>query len=335
MKNDLKKIIEEEAGHWLVRLGSGNVSSEDKAAFQRWYEKSSSHQAAWAYVSAVDVLADELVQEAPVVEGESEQRHVAPKARPLLKVFSLAAVLFASILGYQGFLYFDGIPQSYETDTGELRRYALPDGSSLYLSASSRVTLDYSEKERNLSLEKGQAYFTVSADPDRPFTVHVAGAEVKALGTAFDVHRYPHGVSVSVLDGVVSVARDKMAKQAIPAVQAVVIKKGQKASLSEKKAEAVITNASPERFSTWQRGVLDYNMVPLETVLADVGRYTKGKIVLEDERLASLPVTAVLAPGDFEKVALLLEQVLPVRSMNKDVNTILLVSTHSGNGKTE
>ncbi|MCC8096622.1 MAG: FecR domain-containing protein [Tannerellaceae bacterium] len=71
-------------------------------------------------------------------------------------------------------------------------RITLPDGSTVWLNAGS--TLSYPsafEKERKIHL-KGEAYFDVAQNPDKPFIVSTEHVHIKALGTQFNVHSYSH-----------------------------------------------------------------------------------------------------------------------------------------------
>ncbi len=66
----------------------------------------------------------------------------------------------------------------------------LPDGSIVWLNADSR--LSYSEsfgrKNRNVRLE-GEGYFEVEHG-EHPFVVQTDSAQIKVLGTKFDIKNY-------------------------------------------------------------------------------------------------------------------------------------------------
>ncbi len=93
----------------------------------------------------------------------------------------------------------DGSPpaaQVLRTAAGEIRDEALPDGSHVLLSPGSEVHVRVDAQRRQLQLQRGQAWFKVSADAHRPFQVHTPHGTVTALGTAFDLavqdgHRTP------------------------------------------------------------------------------------------------------------------------------------------------
>jgi len=67
----------------------------------------------------------------------------------------------------------------------EQRRVTLADGSSLDIAPDSRLRTRITTHRRDVTLERGQAFFAVMHDGVRPFVVHARGLSVTAVGTAF------------------------------------------------------------------------------------------------------------------------------------------------------
>ena len=69
----------------------------------------------------------------------------------------------------------------------------LPDGSSVWLNASSNLTYskDFGKNFREVNLS-GEAFFDVVKDPAHPFIIHTKVIDVKVLGTEFNVRAYPN-----------------------------------------------------------------------------------------------------------------------------------------------
>jgi ferric-dicitrate binding protein FerR (iron transport regulator) len=70
-------------------------------------------------------------------------------------------------------------------------RVVLPDGTKVWVNANSslRYSTTFSKSERRVQL-KGEAYFEVAHNKEKPFRVECAGGEIEALGTAFNVKAY-------------------------------------------------------------------------------------------------------------------------------------------------
>jgi ferric-dicitrate binding protein FerR (iron transport regulator) len=129
------------------------------------------------------------------------------------KIMSYAAVIALLILA--GYLYLQ--PEKYpplntvveNTQTGEFREIALPDGTKVTLSPNSELCYEISSSLRKVTL-KGHARFEVARNEKAPFTVDASKAIVTVLGTGFDVNAYPNShVKVFVNHGKVKVETEK------------------------------------------------------------------------------------------------------------------------------
>lgn len=99
-------------------------------------------------------------------------------------------------------------PKEVVTKKGTSTKFLLPDGSTVWLNAGSK--LDYTKigevGNREIYLS-GEAFFDVVKDPKRPFIIHTSSIDVKVLGTKFNVKAYPEDktVETSLVQGSVEV----------------------------------------------------------------------------------------------------------------------------------
>ena len=100
---------------------------------------------------------------------------------------------------------------NYESGIGERKEIRLADGSVVILNSTASLTLskDYDSNDRTVQL-KGSAFFSVSKDADRPFTVISPGFSTTAIGTSFYVHGQDNAenYSVELLEGKIRVSAD-------------------------------------------------------------------------------------------------------------------------------
>lgn len=78
------------------------------------------------------------------------------------------------------------------TRPGSKSRIQLPDGSTVWINAGSKITYDksFGGELREVTLS-GEAFFDVVHDADRPFIIHASAIDIRVLGTAFNVKAYP------------------------------------------------------------------------------------------------------------------------------------------------
>jgi len=78
------------------------------------------------------------------------------------------------------------------TRNGSRTRISLPDGSTVWLNAGSKLLYDknFDSQLREVTLA-GEGYFDVVKNPVKPFIIHAGKVDIKVLGTLFNVKSYP------------------------------------------------------------------------------------------------------------------------------------------------
>ncbi len=120
--------------------------------------------------------------------------------------YAAVVVLFISIAGiaYQSF---STNMITIASNFGEEKHVELPDGSTVWLNAGSRISYK-KEAPRTIQLN-GEAFFEVAKDKAHPFTVETPDhVIVKALGTSFNVKAYSENsyLETTLLTGKVEVS---------------------------------------------------------------------------------------------------------------------------------
>ncbi len=206
----------------------------------------------------------------------------------------------------------------YRTDIGEHRLITLQDGSEVLLGAKSVLRVVYSTDVRQLSLDLGEALFTVAKDETRPFIVSSGSASVVAVGTQFNVHRLVDDVVISVIEGVVNVSTEPIASY-IPEKRIQVVttlsgslannplrtgttqlSDGQQLRLNDRHMVSDIQKVVSDDVLSWQDGRLVYSGDPLSTVIADVNRYNNRPIRIADNEIKQLMFSGTVRKGEIE-----------------------------------
>lgn len=97
----------------------------------------------------------------------------------------------------------------------------LADGTKVWVNANSRLNFPskFVGKERRVVLE-GEAYFEVAKDASRPFYVESKGAEIKVLGTHFNVMAYSNQLTTTLVEGSVKVSKGNKSMMLVPGERA-------------------------------------------------------------------------------------------------------------------
>jgi transmembrane sensor len=280
----------EEASAWFSKLNTRQVSSDTLEGFRVWRQGEGHREAyaeverAWRRSSALEgeAYATDAVAEA-IARGRARRAATGTRAwRPfaLIGVGLLLVISLGVGVAVQSGLF----GRSYVTGVGEQRLVQLDDGSHIRLDTDTRLVVQLSGARRVVRLERGQALFEVAHDAARPFIVEAGAADVRALGTQFDVRRDAGHVQVTLLQGRIEVRRGSDA-----GAVAVVLHPG----------EQVVANGGLGRpgpidvaaATSWTDGRLLFHAIPLRQAIAEMNRYSRRRIVLAAPGLADEAVT--------------------------------------------
>lgn len=99
----------------------------------------------------------------------------------------------------------------------------LIDGSVIYLAANSVFEYPdlFGEKERNVKLVKGKAFFEIAKDRQHPFVISSGAIKTRVVGTSFHIQMSENSCNVIVVTGKVNVSAHHQSVDLIPNEEAV------------------------------------------------------------------------------------------------------------------
>ncbi|HVI33750.1 FecR family protein [Phenylobacterium sp.] len=299
--SDRRDRARSEAAAWFARLGRQAVTTDALRAFRDWRRTPANAQA-YAEVERTWAKAGTLAQDPEIRAATHAALDRRPRSRtaglprgPLAwGAAGLAALALAAALRFGPGL----AAPAYDTGVGEQRLVVLEDGSRVRLNTDSRVRIRFHDDRRRVELVRGQAFFEVAHDPARPFTVDAGAADVRALGTRFDVRRLDGTVQVTLVEGSVRVQADA-ARADDETHAAWTLAPGQQLTVAPGRAAAP-RPADTAGATSWTTGRIVFRETPLAAAVAEVNRYAPHKISLEAPALAAAPVNGVFDTGDTE-----------------------------------
>lgn len=221
-----------------------------------------------------------------------------------LAAATLAVLMIGGVVSWTG----RGV---IETRVGEQRVVQLADGSNVKLDTDTRIRVRFVREERRIELDRGQALFQVAHAEGQPFVVAVAGMEVTAVGTVFDVRRRGAVVGVTLVAGVVEVAAPD------PALPARRMAAGQQAEVTRGGVETWAVDTAVE--TSWSTGRLIFTDVPLETAVSEVNRYLTARLEIDDPAIRRVAVSGVFRTGDRDAFVAASSDVLGLQAVPKAV----------------
>lgn len=152
---------------------------------------------------------------------------------------------------------------------GKKFQLVLSDGTEVHLNSGTSFKYPahfISDTDREVFL-KGEAYFEVAKDENRPFEVHTSDLQVQVLGTHFNVNSYGNTETYAVLiEGSVAINKKDM----IEKENSTILVPGQKASLTTDEIE--INNVNVDDYISWRTGNLVFNNETFKDIIYKIER---------------------------------------------------------------
>ena len=318
-----------EAQQFVVNFSKGDYTPTEHAAFLRWLrgantrdldviaDEYEAHHGQWVF-SAEEPSSEWVEALENRLDRLAEKRREAPVVRmPFGKkvwiaAASIAVLFIAGTVWYSqtgGSLNKEQRQQVLATLTesmtvargvaiggGEQRSITLPDGSKVWLNVASTLKYPpvFSGTDRVVELT-GEAYFEVTQRTDMPFRVLFRDAEVKVLGTHFNVMAYDDEpvAQTTLIDGAVSLESGS---------QRVTLHPGEQGEIPYPSPGAigpikVIPGIDPKAAVAWKDGDLKFDGTDLHAVLRTLARCYNVDIQV-DQNVPDTPIYGAFFRSD-------------------------------------
>ena len=296
--------IAEQAIAWFTRLQLNSLSSHEKAQFQAWKEQNPAHEQAYEEVGQLwnhtdfNLALGQANLSYPVRQSKQKpariyRKHWVP-ALAMAAGFALFVILSDPMTRLQADFY---------TSLGDQQTVQLSDGSSITLNTDTAITLAFTGDERHINLLKGEAYFSVQTDKQRPFVVSSEKTETQVLGTQFIVRYGANEDKVSVIKGLVKVSNLQK--------QSVFVHPDEQVTNSQSGLTAI--NKLANKDTAWLQGRLGFQDTPMAEVVKELDRYLPGIILLSDNSLKDYRINARFDITHPTQALDALEQTLPIK----------------------
>ena len=327
----------DQAFAWVVALRGEKVSEKNLEDFSVWITEDKSHQSAWdqalelwetmgavTHLPVDALLPEDSLQSTEHTETRTDTQP-APGGglmeklqslwKPMALAFSLVAVGFFAVVNFQ--------PQGeiYTAGTGQYLAVTLADGSVVELNTNSEISVSLTEKFREIELRKGEVFFTVASDKDRPFIVDVAGATVRAVGTAFNIYRVTdQSAIVSVSEGIVRVEEAGGSSVASAQSQLLTVDEALEIDSVRGLSESSIPTAQT---TAWRQGQLLFENTSIGDAVEMLNRYLHKKVVVADDVSKSIKISGTFSSRQKKETLAAVAQALGLELTPRDNKWLL------------
>ena len=339
--------LEATASAWLARRDRGLTAAEQDGYFE-WLRADPRHGAMIAHLEktwgALDALAewrpthstrpnpDLLATPTPFRKSGWARRIKCP-----LTIRTLAAAAAAVVVA--GVFVFQSVSPESPASSGTVRvipspeRLTLEDGSVVELNHGGKLEIDFSSETRRVRLVRGEAHFTVTKNPARPFIVEANGVAVRAVGTAFNVRHSAAAVEVLVTEGQVQVERSIAVVAASaptplpPAPTALVAGERAIVDTTAPTAQLVVATVGPTEIAqalSWQGVRLEFAELPLAEVVTEFNLRNRQQLFVGDAATGRLRVGGSFRADNVDGFVRLLEASFGVSAQRRADGALVL-----------
>ena len=163
-------------------------------------------------------------------------------------------------------------------------KIVLADGSQVWINSQSVLEFPvcFAKGERRVRL-KGEAYFEISRNVEKPFIVEVRDKEIRVLGTSFNVNDYDGKFVTTLVSGKVQVAVNDKDYILTPSMQVRV-----------EGDDVLVEEVDVREFTAWKDGVFIFKKQKLREVMDILSRWYDVDVFYQNSELQNLHFTGTI-----------------------------------------
>ncbi len=251
---------------------------------------------------------------------KNDHRIIPITRTPYFSPLRIAATIFL-VVALSTVIYLKTAPpvQTLAVESEKTTRQdTLPDGSTAYLNKKTELQYEYNPREKTRKVKlKGEAYFTVKHEEEKPFIIEADEILVRDIGTEFNLKAYPDKDTIEI---VVTHGEVQFYTQQDPGLN---LKAGEKAIYSKRAKEFYRIEKPDTNTLAYKTKVFSFNNTELQSVVALLNDVYNSKISLANEALYNCRLTANFKEDNPEIIVEVIAETMGLELTKKDDQLIL------------
>jgi transmembrane sensor len=303
-----------------MRLHANDCTEQERQAFEQWRDAHPLHAIEYEAMLEIWDVAGDLPRPAPapVVPLARARPQAAWRTMGIAAAVCALALPLAALGGW----HLGWLPNSYQhfESTENVRTVTLNDGSQVELNLGSELTYSNYKDQRQVTLKKGEAFFSVSHDTRHPLIVKAAEGRIRVTGTQFNVWMYEDQVKVNLIEGSVLVSsNDDLPGDGLrlgPAMQASYGRGDFTPRISD--------TYDNDNSLAWRQGKLVLDDLALADALPLINRYLDKPLKVADTSTGSIHIGGIYNIKEINGLVKSLPRVLPVYLTRNDNGNLVV-----------
>ncbi|MCC9623889.1 FecR domain-containing protein [Thalassospira sp. MA62] len=302
------------ADFWAVRLDQDDLSSSESAELADWQQRDPQNPARLARAcqtwqsmeiiatrdgadlkptadtaNSVDDDADDQndlraeIERLGALEGGNAHlpgmRAGKRRFRPVLAL--MTCLVIVGLFAYSAFRPDPDLIAARDADVVQTV-HDLPDGSRIWMEPGTRLSVDYSQAARDITVLDGGIFIEVAKDAARPLRIHLNKVSAMAVGTAFTASKWGGHARIEVSEGTVDLTDDDMRVARLVAGRA---------AWQDIDGDFHYGTIDPDRVAPWRAGRWVVDDMPIDELLARIAPLLDDVTFVRDPRLGEISVS--------------------------------------------
>jgi transmembrane sensor len=303
----------------------GTLTETDRSKVERWKQLSADNleifiqtEKVWKSIN----LLKEMEQYSPQQALQHVNRKIQKRTNPRwwFAWQKVAAILVVPLLIASVWLWVQPLNttpapiiwQTFSTPPGIKASFYLPDSTKVWMNSSSSITYpdQFTGDFRQVAI-KGEIFFDVRKDLERPFIASMDKLHVKVMGTRFNVINYEKEDRMEVI--LESGRIELCSGTDLPELKTLSqMKPGELAVYSKKNHDIRIRNVDAGKYISWIDGKLIFKDDPMEEVIRKLNRWFNVNIEVKEQTLMEYVYTATFQDESIDQILELLTMSAPI-----------------------
>jgi ferric-dicitrate binding protein FerR (iron transport regulator) len=289
----------------LIQYIDDTLSEDEKAQVETWLKASPENKRILEQMYFVLQLTGKVrfmntidTDKAFALFKAKRKRKISVDGSWRLRLQRIAAILFIPLLVLAGYLVLhnnseDGLKMvEISADPGIVSTFSLPDGSKVWLNSTSSLTYtDHFASGKRLVELKGEGYFEVVKNTEKPFVVNVGPSySVEVLGTSFNISAYPEdeAIETTLTKGSVMIKAASEDGNSITCR----LKPNEKAEYQKGSKQLEVKQVNTEVDTGWVNGEIIFKQESMGNVLNKLSRRYHVEFDVKDRKVMEAVITA-------------------------------------------
>lgn len=227
-----------------------------------------------------------------------------------------ASLVLISTCSWLGYHYFKTPEMMTIQTAATIDTVVLPDGSEVKLNKYS--VLNYPERfkgdKREIYLSKGEAFFTVTPDDEKPFIIQTEDIKIRVVGTSFNVKCGADETEVIVATGKVKVTQKN---------EEINLKPGEKVTAYHQNMKLQKQPVADQLYNYYFTKTFVANGTPLWRMVEVLNEAYGVTIVIQNDSLKKLQLTSTFKNESLDQILRVLQETFNLK-ISKENNLIII-----------